>query len=414
MSDLNRCLSRERIAEAIEKAPALASVLQKLAGKVARGVRIGASFSSRNLAYDAQRELERLFGIIGRRLPNGSFHIQLHESLREPVQWREALAYFGLEKQSPCESADAVFARLKLVLPGADRFVDALSQSDEIARFLARAENRDDWLRLAKYVIEKFFLAQNPITTLSQLGADIFRDSKKLRSGALRNQLRAIIAAILRGSPATERELFEGMGIYDNPYTCSVTFSAPVSFVADGKEFDFPLVLHESGMACQLPLATLLEMTGLRWHGRRPEIVTSENASPFLDLVKDGVPAVYTEGYPNAAVKLLLRQLGGLKIKCTHEGDADLDGFLIARQIRDCIPVTEITAQEMLSLARRRHLDVGIALSGEQRKRLADYIAKDEPDPFVAAEAKTLLTWGRWIEQESFGALMDTERGGKS
>ncbi|MGN0843898.1 MAG: hypothetical protein ACI4QT_01605 [Kiritimatiellia bacterium] len=411
MSDLDRCLSRERIAEAIEKAPALAVVLKKLADKVARGVRLGASFSSRDLDYGAQRELERLFGTIGRRLPNGAFRIQLHESLREPVQWREALAYFGLEKQPCNESAVEVFARLKLLLPETDWFVDALSQSDEIARFLARAENRDDWLRLAKYVIEKFFLARHSITTLSQLGADIFRDSKKLRSGALRNQLRAIIAAILRGAKLPERELFEGVGIYDNPYTCSVTFSAPVSFVADGKEFDFPRVLHESGLACQLPLATLLEITGLSWHGRRPEIVTSENASPFLDLVKDGVPAVYTEGYPNAAVKLLLRQLDGLKIKCTHEGDADLDGFLIARQIRDCIPATEITAQEILSLARRRHLDVGIALTGEQRKRLADYLAKDDPDPFVAAEAKELLAWGRWIEQESFASVLSKEGG---
>ena len=69
MSD--KPLNKTAIAEAVEKAPAVAGVLKKLAGKVARGVALPGSFTAKGLDYDAQRELERLFGTLGRRQPNG-------------------------------------------------------------------------------------------------------------------------------------------------------------------------------------------------------------------------------------------------------------------------------------------------------------------------------------------------------
>ncbi len=59
-------LSKSEIKAAIEKAPAVADVVKKLASKVARGVRLPARYSVKNLDYDAQRELERLFETIGR------------------------------------------------------------------------------------------------------------------------------------------------------------------------------------------------------------------------------------------------------------------------------------------------------------------------------------------------------------
>ena len=83
MSD--KTLNKTAIAEAVEKAPPVADVLRKLAGKVARGVALPGSFTAKGLDYDAQRELEHLFGTLGRRQANGSFHMQLHEFLRDPA-----------------------------------------------------------------------------------------------------------------------------------------------------------------------------------------------------------------------------------------------------------------------------------------------------------------------------------------
>jgi hypothetical protein len=83
MSD--KPLNKTALAAAIQKAPPVADVLRKLAGKVVRGVALPASFTAKGLDYDTQRELEHLFGTIGQRQPNGSFHIQLHEFLRDPA-----------------------------------------------------------------------------------------------------------------------------------------------------------------------------------------------------------------------------------------------------------------------------------------------------------------------------------------
>ena len=95
----------------------------------------------------------------------------------------------------------------------------------------------------------------------------------------------------------------------------------------------------------------------------------------------------------------------------SHAGDADLDGFLIACQVRDCIPGTEIMAQKAMFWARRFKLDAGITLTDEQRRRIAAYIAKEDADHYVAAEAKEMLDWGRWIEQESFASIFAAKKG---
>lgn len=406
-------LSKGAIEAAVEKVPAVAEVIKKLASKVARGVKLPETFSAKGLDYAAQRELEHLFGTVGRRNSDGVLQMAIPGSLCEPGAWRDAMAHFGLERPASEESADDVFARLRLLLPDMDWFVDALSKSDEINRYLSRADNHGDWLTLARYVLKNYFQDHRPYTTLSQLGSDVFNDSKKLRSGALRNQLRAIFSAILHGSKLDERELFEVMGIFENPYTSSVTFCAPISFEAGGKMFDFPLVHYEAGMACQLPLATILKITEMRWCCTRPEIVTSENSSPFMDLVGERIPCVYTEGYPNAAVKMFLRMLSRFKPKCTHAGDADLDGFLIAEQIRDCIRLEEVMAYKALYWARRLKLDVGIPLTDEQRRRIEAYIVKGDAKGTIRQYGEQLLEWGRWIEQESFATILAEKKKGR-
>ena len=88
---IDKPLNKSAIAAAIQNAPAVEGVLKKLAGKVARGVQLPASFTARGLDYAAQRELEHFLGTIGQRQPDGSFYIQLHEFLRGPEMWREAM-----------------------------------------------------------------------------------------------------------------------------------------------------------------------------------------------------------------------------------------------------------------------------------------------------------------------------------
>ena len=54
-------LSKSEIEAAIEKAPAVAAAVKKLASIIARGARLPATYSVKNLDYNAQRELEHVF-----------------------------------------------------------------------------------------------------------------------------------------------------------------------------------------------------------------------------------------------------------------------------------------------------------------------------------------------------------------
>lgn len=403
----DKMLSREEIAAAVEMAPAVGKVLKKLALKVARGVRLPQTFSVKDLDYDAQRELEHLFGTVGQRTADGRFCLSVHGFLRDPVVWREALEYFGILKGKDGGGDDEdVFARLKLLVPDLSTFIDKLAANEEVVRFIANPENKKDWMRLLRSFIGRL---EGPecglVTTLSQLGSDWFGDSKKLRSGGLRRQLAIIAATLADSSLDDERRALEGVLIVDNPYTSSVTFSAPVHLVMkDGEELDYPCRYYVRRMATQLPLETVLEIAEVKWAGKTRAVTTSENAAPFANMVRKGDACVYTGGYPCLAVKVFLHKLGMTGSECIHEGDADLDGFRIASEIGKCIALKRVVASDILECAPP---DAGRELTSDQSKRAWAFLANPQWKSFrFADDVRRMLALGRWIEQESFGTII--------
>ncbi len=397
---MTRCgMGKKQMADAVERAPAVAGILRKTAGKVARGVALPASVSFPNLDYATQRELEGIFGVQGHRNASGRFSIAIPEPLREPSAWREALDYFGLVHGAE-EDGEDVVSRLKLLEPGWADVLDSLAANEETARFLAKRENRRDWRELFRAAIRRSReTRQGDVTTLSQLGSDWFGDSKKLRSGPLKRQLVLILAALSGQDASDERAVLDNAQIIDNPYTSAVTFSAPVRLrLKDGSLFDYPDAYFARRMAVQLPLETILAIQEIEWTGERREVTTSENAAPFATLVAAGVPAVYTAGYPVLAVKAFLRALAYAGITCIHAGDADLDGFRIADEVARCIPVTRVVASDALKCAKPA---CGIPLTEEQSTRARSFLEK-HPDFRHASDIRLLLSRGCWIEQEAF------------
>ena len=404
-------LSRSEIKAAIEKAPAVAAAVKKLASKIARGVSLPATYSVKNLDYDAQRELERLFGTIGRRTPDERFYISILPIFRERSVWRDALEYFGLvTEESDCDDED-IFARLKLLGPDLAPLIDALAADEEVVRFVSKAENRKDWKRLFQSLVERFSSpACGLITTLSQLGSDWFGDSKKLRSGALRRQLVIIVAMLSDMDADDERLVLEGALIVDNPYTSSVTFSLPVTLIMkDGAVFDYPSRYHMRRMAVQLPLETVVNIERVEWDVKPQTITTSENAAPFANMVAEGNACVYTAGFPSLAVKVFLNKLFKSGSECIHEGDADLDGFRIAKEVGSCIRLKKVVASDVLEKA---SLDEGRELSPEQIKRTSAFLFNPKYSDYeFADEIQSILTRRKWIEQESFAGILKGRRG---
>ena len=399
-------LSRSEIKAAIEKAPAVGEAVKKLASKIARGARLPATFSVKNLDYNAQRELERLFGTIGHRTSDGRFYLSILPIFLERSVWREALEYFGLVKEEhDCEDED-IFARLKLLDPDLTPLIDALAADEEVVRFVSKAENRKDWKRLFQSLVECFSSpACGLITTLSQLGSDWFGDSKKLRSGALRRQLVVILAILSDLDREDERLVLEGALIVDNPYTSSVTFSLPVTLIMkDGVVFDYPSCYHARRMAVQLPLETVVNIERIEWDIKPLTITTSENAAPFANIVTKGAACVYTAGFPSLAVKVFLDKLFKSGSECIHEGDADLDGFRIATEVGNCIRLKKVVASDVLKKA---SLDAGRELTSEQKKRISAFLFNPKYSDYeFADEIQSILKRGRWIEQESFAGVL--------
>ncbi len=400
-------MTKDRILQAMERAPAIRPVLVRLAKRAASGKKLPEKFSANGLDYAAQRELESLFGTVGQRTADGRVYISVMPPLREPGEWRGILSVLGVAKKTVCDEDEDVFARLKLLMPDKADFIDCLAAKDEIARFVAKRENRRDWLKLFKCLIERFSSEEfGIITTLSQLGSDWFNDSKKLRSGALRRQLVLLIAIASDLDPSDERLVLDGALIIDNLYTSSVTFSAPVVItLKDGSVFDFADQLFARGMAAQLPLETVLDIRSVEWGGDKNEVVTSENAAPFAQMVACNVPCVYTAGYPGLAVKVFLHKLGEAGIVCIHEGDADLDGFRIAKEVSNAIKVARVVASEVL--ARSRPED-GIEMDADQRRRVWAFAA-NQPDFKYVDDVKSLSVKGYWVEQESFKSILGKE-----
>ena len=405
-------LSRSEIKAAIEKAPAVGEAVKKLASKIARGARLPATYSVKNLDYNAQRELERLFGTIGHRTSDGRFYISILPIFLERSVWREALEYFGLVKEESDSEDEDIFARLKLLDPDLTPLIDLLAADEEVVRFVSKKENRKDWKRLFQSLVERFSSPKcGLITTLSQLGSDWFGDSKKLRSGALRRQLVVILAILSDMDIEEERLILEGALIVDNPYTSSVTFSLPITLIMkDGAVFDYPSSYHTRRMAVQLPLETVVNIERVEWDVKPQTITTSENAAPFANMVAKGAPCVYTAGFPSLAVKVFLNKLSKSGSECIHEGDADLDGFRIAEEIGNCIRLKKVVASDVLKKA---PLDAGRELSSEQMKRTSAFLFNPKyRDYEFADEIQRILKRGRWIEQESFAGVLKG-RGGK-
>lgn len=408
MSD--KTLNKTAIAAAIQNAPAVADVLKKLAGKVARGVRLPASFTARGLDYAAQRELEHFLGTIGQRQPDGSFNIQLHEFMRGPEMWRDAMEYFGLarEKRDGGDGKD-VFARLKLLEPEFSPFIDKLAANDEVQRFVAVPKNQRPWMDVFRGVVGRIRNKGRSLTTLSQLGADWLGDSKILRSGALRRQLVLMISMLGDDEPGKEeRRVLEEFMVIDNPYTSNVTVFAPIILTLDGGVMlDFPLKLFKQGMAATLPLETVGLIRSLSWKGPRRDLTTCENASPFTSLISNRVPAIYTAGYPSLAVKMFLFLMSELGVECVHCGDADLDGFRIADEVGSYISLKGVAASEILKCV---DVDTGIPLTPEQSRRAWAHLSK-HPEFRFAEDVRIMLSHGRWVEQESFASIFAAKDG---
>lgn len=386
-----------QILDALKTAPGLQPFLLKCAQRAARGVPQPATMTlPQDVSYEEQRALSGIVGYPVARKRDGRVKLEMPDELRPPSAWAAVIASLGVQGAEDVSAVAATFQRAEL-LSGHPALIAELAETPEIVRFLKDATHARPWLKLYDWVAKRE--KSGAALTLSQLGSDLLGDSKSLRTGALRRQLVLLLSVFDGGELDDERVLLARFGLVDNPFTTHVAVFAPFTFtLADGSVWDFPFKLFERGLACELPLETVEKMASVAWQGDERHLTTSENAAPFASLVAQKRPSVYTEGYPNFAVKRLLRLLDAAGVTAEHAGDADLDGFRIAEEIGACIRVTRTVASEFL--ARANHSD-GIPLTEAQVARLDKFREKTLDSPY-AKDYRRLAERRCWFEQEAF------------
>jgi hypothetical protein len=383
----------------LDRCPALRPWLERAARVAVRRPQMPASLTLGEVPRDraVRQALEALFGPC--REMGGRWVARLDGASRERDRWLPLAALLGLEvppeNGTPTATdrlAQAV-RRLKLLHPAELQLVERLRESEALRRFCGASESAER--ELSELFDALAVLRDMPDgITLSELGARCCNDSKALRAGRLRQALEHLLRLRLDAQDEPERDVFAEAGIVDNPLTTQATAFAPFAYrTIDGEWLDWPYRLWLRGEAAVFPWQTLRAVAAVRFEQPCAEVVTSENAAPFLRLVERRTAAVYTGGYPNAAVRALLARLAEAGATARHWGDTDLDGYRIAEQVGLCIPAQLHALSGTTPRSRFRPLD------DVQRRRAERFLAA-HPGFRYRAEVRQTLDAG-WLEQEN-------------
>lgn len=386
--------------ERLDRCPAMRPWLARAARTALRREAMPASLTLGEVPADrtVRQALEALFGPC--REIQGRLVAALDDGLRTRGHWLPLATLLGLEPAGPGAAKDRTEARteralqrLKVLHPGDLEFIGQLRDTEALHRFCAASDAAERELAALFDALAR--LRQTPGgITLSELGAQCLNDSKALRTGRLRQALELLLRVRSDAADAPDRNVLAEAGVIDNPYTTHAVVHAPFAYrPRSGSAWeDWPFRLWRQGEAAVLSWETVRRIGAVRFEEPCAGLVTSENAAPFLRLVEGRVPGVYTEGYPNAAVKTLLARFAEAGATAAHWGDTDLDGYRIAEQVGQCLPTRLHPLPANLPPGRFR------PLTPEQRVRTERYVAAHPDFPF-RDELRLTLTRG-WLEQE--------------
>lgn len=323
---------------------------------------------------DREAWIAELYGALGRQRRN-----RLREKAREETLWRQLLGRFRL-------AYPGLGGVHRLLEEGTPR---SPASADEACGILA------EWSALAEAVV--FLQSSGTHVGLSELGARFLNDSKALRSGRLRTTLCRWLEAVTDEGEDDDAGVLARFGVADNPTSIKVTLFGPLRYRCAAGELDWPRRLHAAGQSATLSLDNLDAIADADFDGRGT-VVTCENETPFNRLIREGCefPAIYTAGFPNAAVRNLIRKLPP-DTRILHWGDSDLPGYRIAHILSRLRPLA-LWRCTLADLERHRHALKPV--SETERDAIGRFLETTSGFPF-AAELLFTAEHG-WLEQESW------------
>ncbi len=255
-------------------------------------------------------------------------------------------------------------------------------------------------------------LADSNIKDFSTLGANHCTDSKSIRKNTL---LYSLIADFVNcevnlgyDSNMSRKDAFEIVGVSDNPTAIKVSIFAPLIYKhKSGILFDWVKKLWEHGESAVLSLENIQSITDC-WledntESREIKLVTCENESPFNFMIRnEKIPVIYTAGYPNSAVKVLITFLSESIDQVYHWGDSDLDGLKIANIINKICNV-KLWRCSIDDIS--KNIGKLKKVNMVKKREIENFITKN-PDFKFRSELEFTLKNG-WLEQEAFQLTMN-------
>jgi len=248
----------------------------------------------------------------------------------------------------------------------------------------------------------------------SELGSRVTGSSKSFRVGSVLYRLAADWAAPFLEEAemlaqiddlASRRgHIWEILGVEQNGAAITAMLGGPLVYHKQGKVFNAIQQHFDLGEPSTLALAQLTGIESLE--PLFDTILTIENLTPFVEAIQQPPVAnalfVYTEGFPNRAVRRLLQlcreNLAGLKF--LHWGDTDLAGVRILRNIAAIVgepPAAFRCGPEDMA----RHRERLIPLAPEQRENILRDLAA-RPDGVGHEILEAVLQRDGWLEQEAW------------
>jgi len=391
-----------------EKYPAVTYVFQKLCLRYRISGKLQNTIKNKNFTTNDLKDLSHFFSL--NNVKNKT--VDIHEFILE-IDGIDELYFInylfkitGIENVDPDkikrEKEAELLETLKIKFPELSNTLTYLNS--KIGTRFFRTHTCNHLIKACKItssLIDPFFLVENDrINDFSHLGTHFGLTSKCMRKNS---KFYNIVGDFLEkelNDNSPRKKLYEHVGITDNPTAIKVTVFAPLIYEnSNGKVFDWIKQLWSCGESATLSMDNIetIDKCYLEYEGDI-KLVTCENESPFNKMIQEENDAViYTAGYPNLAVKKLLKKLSCSVHTVHHWGDSDLDGYWIAEQIDKIIPVDLYRCRKEDCI---NHKDKLIALKPEHKKRIIDFINKNPGFKFCR-ELEFSLKHG-WFEQESW------------
>ena len=405
----------ERLSRMLAALPELASPLKRMCSARQKTGELPRSVLLLREKHSLPEELVAAFGTAPLRLSrDGTVRLRT-DILLEPLEksqrekWiadvHRALGIpFVQPERRTSDRAEETVRRFQLTFP------DLVSVEPLIAREACRNVGFENW-ELVGTVVQALLNNEEPFT-LSELGARFFSDSKALRAGrdlsVVAESLFLLDGGEFAELEATRGEIRQGLrrealsnhGVVETGGSVTVTVFGPVIYRKAGTEFDQVQRLTDVGEAAVLSASNLQKIEEIRIPPDTT-LTTIENESPFAGLVRERHSGVilYTQGFPNSAVRKLYHSIGGHP-NCTrrlHWGDSDPAGLRIA-SILHAIQPLQLWRCDYESLVRHRELLQPLSRSARET---GERMTAGEEDFLFHRELLFTLKNG-WLEQEQY------------